>query len=69
MEVMHIFFDGMAYVQQSRVSKTTFGEFTQNLLSRILSIGKNADRIDIVFGEYRETSIKILSERGGHKEF
>ena len=45
----HIF-DGMAYVQQSRVSKTTFGEFAQNLLTRILSIGKNADRIGVVFG-------------------
>ena len=51
----HIF-DGMAYVQQSRVSKITFGEFAQNLLSRISSIGKNADRmqIDVVFDEYKE---------------
>ena len=50
--------DGMAFVQQSKVFNTTFGEFAKILLSRITSTGHGASRIDVVFDEYREMSIK-----------
>ena len=51
-------FDGMAYVQQSQVSNKTFGQLAMDLLSRILSAGARAARIDVVFDEYRDLSIK-----------
>jgi hypothetical protein len=50
--------DGMAYVQQSKVSDTTFGEFAMKLFKRILSIGQSANRIDVIFDDYGDdTSI------------
>jgi hypothetical protein len=48
---------GMAYVQQSKISDTTFGEFAMNLFKRILSIGQSANRIDVIFDDYGDTSI------------
>ena len=50
--------DGMAYVQQSKVDNKTFGDFAKDLLTRILVVGKKSSRIDVVFDEYRELSIK-----------
>jgi hypothetical protein len=32
--------DGMSYVQQATVSNTTFGKFADNLLERVLLVGK-----------------------------
>ena len=50
--------DGMAYVQQSKVVNLTFGDFANNLLQRILVVGARFSRIDVVFDDYRELSIK-----------
>ena len=50
--------DAMAYVQQSQVSNKTFGQLAMDLLDRILSVGMRAARIDVVFDEYRNLSIK-----------
>lgn len=51
-------FDGMAYVQQSQITNKTFGQLAMDLLIRILSAGARAARIDVVFDEYRDLSIK-----------
>ena len=53
----------MAYVQQAKVTDKTFGEFAMELLDRILRVGSRASRIDVVFDDYREASIKNI-ERG-----
>ena len=55
--------DGMAYVQQANVKNITYAEFATNLLQTILTISKNAKRIDVVFDVYKEQSIKNI-ERG-----
>jgi hypothetical protein len=51
-------FDGMSYVQQSQVNHKTFGQLAMDLLSKILSAGARAARIDVVFDVYRDLSIK-----------
>ena len=50
--------DGMAYVQQTKVADKTFGDF--DLLQRILVIGVRATRIDVIFDDYRDSSIKNI---------
>ena len=50
--------DGMAYVQQAKVTDKTFGEFAMDLLDRILHVGSRSNRIDVVFDDYRDASIK-----------
>ena len=52
--------DGMAYVKQLKAIDTTYGSFAANLLTIILSIRKDAQRIDVVFDVYRLQSIKNL---------
>ena len=65
--------DGMAYVQQSKVDNKTFGNFANDLLTRILVVGAKSSRIDVVFDEYRELSIKNVERSrrtsGGHLLF
>lgn len=39
-------------------SMKTFGEFADMILNRILSLSKEAERVDIVFDVYQENSIK-----------
>lgn len=39
-------------------SMKTFGEFADMILSRILSLSKEAERVDIGFDVYQENSIK-----------
>ena len=51
-------FNGMAYVLQSQVTHKTFGQLSMDLLSKVLADGVRASRIDVVFGVYRDLSIK-----------
>ena len=51
-------FNGMAYVLQSQVTHKTFGQLSMDLLSKVLANGVRASRIDVVFGVYRDLSIK-----------
>ena len=50
--------DGMVYVQQVQDSSKTFVQFAMSLLDRILLFGMRAVRIDVVFGECRNLSMK-----------
>ena len=50
--------DGMAYVLQSQVTHKTFGQLSIDLLSKVLTAGVRASRIDVVFDVYRDLSIK-----------
>ena len=50
--------DGMALVQKVRASGLTYQQLAEQLLKSVLSISKNADRIDVVFDVYRDDSIK-----------
>ena len=50
--------DGMAAVQKLKTTGKTFGEYSDNLLKVILSLGKDATRIDVVFDVYKDESIK-----------
>ena len=52
--------DGMAYIKQLKVIEMTYGSFAANLLATILSVGKDAQRIDVVFDVYRLQSIKNI---------
>ena len=52
-------FDGMAYVLQSQVTHKTFGQLSIDLLSKVLTAGVRASRIDVVFDVYRELSIVV----------
>lgn len=52
--------DGMAYVQQAKVADKTFGKLAMDLLKRILGVGFRATRIDFVFDDYRQASIKKI---------
>ena len=51
-------FDGMVYLQQGQVTNKTFGEFSTDLLEKILTIGSKATKIDVVFDVYYNLSIK-----------
>ena len=52
--------DGMAYVQQTKVADKMFGDFALDLLQRILVIVVRATRIDVIFDDYRDSSIKNI---------
>lgn len=52
--------DGMALVQMTSTTKMTFEQLAKTLLSKILSMGAFADRVDVVFDDYREVSIKNI---------
>ena len=52
--------DGVAFVQQAQVSNKTYGQLAMDLLERILKAGMKASRIDVVFDEYRNKSIKNI---------
>ena len=51
--------DGMAFVQKGQVSNKTFDQLAMDLLERILKAVMKANRIDVVFDECRNKSIKI----------
>ena len=52
--------DAMAYVQQAKVNELTYSDFATNLLKTILSVGRSAKRIDVVFDVYKDASIKNI---------
>ena len=51
---------GMAYINQLKVIDMKYGSFVANLLTTILSVGKDAQRIDVVFDVYHLQSIKNI---------
>ena len=52
--------DGMAMVQRLKRDQKTFKEITEMLLAMALREGGSSTRIDVVFDNYREISIKKL---------
>ena len=52
--------DGTAYVKQLKVIDMTYGSFAVNSLTTILSDGKDAHRIDVIFDICRLQSIKNI---------
>ena len=53
-----ILMDGMAHVQQIKTTKMTYSQFATVLLKKVLSIGRDSSRIDVVFDVYLDNSIK-----------
>ena len=53
-----ILMDGMALVQQIKITKMTYSQFATVLLKKVLSIGRDSSRIDVVFDVYLDNSIK-----------
>ena len=60
-------FDGMTYVLQSQVTQKTFGQLSMGLLSKVLTTGVRASRIDVVFYVHRDLSIKRKKETDDQK--
>ena len=62
--------DGMAMVQRLKGDQRTFKEIAQMLLVMALREGGSNTRIDVVFDNYREISIKNLEreKRGAEDE-
>ena len=62
--------DAMAYVQQSKTANKTFGEFSFDLLQRILAVSYKASQIDVVFDKYLDDSIKNVerNRRGSGRQ-
>lgn len=50
--------DGMALVQRLKGDQNTFAAVAETLLSMVLNEGVSSSRIDVVFDDYREQSIK-----------
>lgn len=48
----------MALVQRLKGDQKTFAAVAETLLGRVLNEGGTSDRIDVVFDDYREESIK-----------
>ena len=59
--------DDMVLVQRLKGSQKTFAEIAESLLSMALNEGTSSDRIDVVFDDYRDESIKS-AERGNRGE-
>ena len=53
-----ILMDGMALVRQIKTTKMTYSQFATVLLKKVLSIGRDSSRIDVVFDVYLDNSIK-----------
>ena len=62
--------DGIAMVQRLKGDQKTFKEITEMLLAMALREGGSSTRIDVVFDNYREISIKNLEreKRGAEDE-
>ena len=52
--------DGMALVQRLKGGQKTFAEIAESLLSMALNEGTSSDRIDVIFDDYRDDSIKSV---------
>ena len=50
--------DGMAVLREIAIPKLTYRELANRLLETILTAGKNAKRIDVVFDIYTKNSVK-----------
>ena len=50
--------DGMAMIQKVKASGITYMQLAKQLLVMALAIGRNSSRIDVVFDQYHERSIK-----------
>ena len=50
--------EGMAVVQRLKGAQKTFPEIAECLLSMAFNEGTMSDRIDVLFGDYRDDSIK-----------
>ncbi|XP_035662311.1 uncharacterized protein LOC118406391 [Branchiostoma floridae] len=59
--------DGMALVQRLKGDHMSFAAIAENLFQRVLNEGSTSQRVDVVFDDYRETSIKNAERecRGG----
>ena len=55
--------DGMALVQRLKGGQATFAEIAESLLSMALNEGSSNDRIDVVFDDYRDDSIKSAERK------
>ena len=55
--------DGMAIVRQIKSTGLTFREYSTKLLQQVMSCGKFASRIDVVFDIYLENSIKDVERQ------
>lgn len=53
----------MAIVQRLRGDQKTFAVVAETLLCRVLNEGGPSDKIYVVFDDYRDESIKMLSGR------
>jgi len=59
--------DGMAMVQKAKTTGLTYEALAKQLLLSVLSSGKSSNRIDVVFDQYKERSIKNTErERRGN---
>ena len=56
--VSAILMDGMALVRQIKITKMTYSQFATVLLKKVLSIGRDSSRIEVVFDDYLDNSIK-----------
>ena len=56
-------FDGMAQVRMVKCTGLTYNQFPDDLLKLVVAKSCGSERMDVVFGVYRENSIKN-AERG-----
>ena len=65
--------DCMALVQRLKGGQKTFAEIAESLLSMALNEGTSSDRIDVIFDDYRDDSIKSVEREnrgeGSGREF
>ena len=59
--------DGMALVQRLKDSQKTFAEIAESLLSMALNEGTSSDRIDVLFDDCQEDSIKSAERENSGK--
>ena len=52
--------DGMALVQKAKTIGKTFGDLSDTLLRTVMALGKDSQRIEVVFYVYRDESIKNM---------
>ena len=52
-----ILMDGMALFRQIKTTKMTYSKFATVLLKKVLSIGRDSNRIDVLFDVYLDNSV------------
>ena len=58
-----ILMDGMALVRQIKTTEVLYSQFATVLLKNVLSIGRDSSRIDVVFDDYLDNSIKDVERK------